>query len=127
MFNKLPPNIIGLIYEYDNTYKYIFNVTLTELKLNSLVNPNLNNHDTIEWLYRISKWKHKEPIQIYIPTIKYNYLQQIETSKTIQNLIEAITYKVNTYKENTLYSILITTANTKYCNSEAIRIFKVLL
>jgi len=125
MYNRLNKHLLTKIYEYHNTYKDLFNVVITELTL--LVNPSLNNYDTVEWIYRTSKWKHKEPTQIYIPTFKYKYLQQIENSKTIQNLIDAITYKVNTYKETTLLSIIITTANTKYCNSEAILILKVLL
>ena len=97
------------------------------MKLKILVNPSLNSYDTAEWTYRISKWKHKEPTQVHIPTIKYKNLQQIKCSNTIQKLIDAIIYKANTYTGTILFSIITATSNTKYCNSEAIRIFKVLL
>ena len=127
MYNRLNNHLLTKIYEYDNTYKDLFNVVLTELKIKCLVNPSLNNYDTDEWIHRISKWEHNEPTQIYIPTVKYKYLQQIENDNTIQELIETITYKVNKFKDTTLFSIIITTSNTKYCNNEAIRLFKVWL
>ena len=43
MFNKLPPNIIGLIYEYDNTYREVFKVVLEEIKAYNIFNPKFNN------------------------------------------------------------------------------------
>lgn len=127
MYNRLNNHLLTKIYEYDNTYKDLFNVVLTELKIKCLVNPSLNTYDTDEWIHRISKWKHGEPTHIYIPTIKYKYLKQIENNNTIQHLIETISYKVDNNKDTTLFSIIITTAHTKYCNSEVIRLFKVLL
>ena len=70
MHSRLNNHLLTKIYEYDNTYKDLFNVVPTELKLKFLVNPSLNNYDTVEWVYRISKWKHREHTQICIPTIK---------------------------------------------------------
>ena len=96
---RLNDHLLTKIYEYDNTYKELFNIVLFELRLKFLTNPSLNNYDTVEWIYRISKWKHKEPTQVDIPTIKYKHLQQIESNNTIQSLIDAIIYKANTYKE----------------------------
>ena len=95
---RLDNNLLTKIYEYDNTYKEISNVVLTEMKLKFLINPNLNNHDTTEWTYRISTWKQQVPRQVHIPTIKYQYLPQIECNDTLQKLIGAIIYKANTYK-----------------------------
>ena len=96
---RLNDHPLTKIYEYDNTYKELFDIVLTELKFKFLINPSLNNYDAVEWKYWISKWKDKEPTQVYIPTIKYKHLQQIESNNTIQSLIDAIIYKANTYKE----------------------------
>ena len=41
MFKKLNNDLLTHIYIYDNTYNEFFNVVLTELKLQYLVNPNL--------------------------------------------------------------------------------------
>lgn len=127
MFKRLNNNTLTKIYEYDNTYKELFNVVLTELKIQCLVNPTLNNYDMDEWIHRVSKWKHEAPTVIHIPTINYKHLQQIEQNNTIQDLIDTIIYKAITYSDTTLFSIIITTANTKRCKSEAIQLFKVLL
>ena len=124
---RLNSHLLTRIYEYDNTYKELLNVILTEMKLKSLINPSLNSYDTAEWTYRISKWKQKVPTQVHIPTIKYKHLPQIECNDTLQKLIDAIIYKANTYKEDTLFSIIITTPIAKYSHSEATRRFKVLL
>ena len=123
---RLDNNLLTKIYEYDSTYKELFNVVLTEMKLKFLANPSLNSYDTAEWSYRISKWRNTGPTQVHIPIIKYNHLQQLECSKTIQKLIDAIVYKANAYKEDTLFSIIITTSIAKYCTSEAVRIFQIL-
>ena len=80
---RLDNNLLTKIYEYDSTYKELFNVVLSEMKLKFLVNPSLNNYDTTAWTYRISKWKQNVPREVYIPTIKYKHLPQIECSNTI--------------------------------------------
>ena len=64
---RLDNNLLTKIYEYDSTYKEVFNVVLTEMKLKFSANPSLNNHKVSEWRSRICKWKHKEPTQVHIP------------------------------------------------------------
>ena len=53
MYDKLAPNIIALIYEYDNTYREVFKAVLEELQLTIKIRPTYNNYTYEQWKQKL--------------------------------------------------------------------------
>lgn len=105
MFNQLNDNLQRIIYEYDPTYKHIYNVVLEEFKIKCILKhkPQFNNNSVKEWREKITRTE-GENINI---TIKHNLLNRLQTQlkqaqahETLINFTRAINnpkYKGFTY------------------------------
>ena len=79
IFNKLNDNLKRLIYEYDPTYKDIYNIVLEEFKKKCILKHKhkFNNYSVKEWRKQIKREKQEED-NINIK-IKYNVLNNLQT------------------------------------------------
>ena len=105
MFNQLTDNLKCIIYEYDPTYKHIYNVVLEEFKIKCILKhkPQFNNNNVKEWRDKLAQTE-EEQVNI---TLKHNLLdhlhtqiKQAHTHETLINFVIAINrpeYKGFTY------------------------------
>ena len=80
MCNKLNDNLKRLIYEYDPTYKDIYNIVSEEFKIKCILKHKhkFNNNNSVkEWRKQIKREKQEED-NINIK-IKYNVLNNLQT------------------------------------------------
>ena len=137
MYDKLTPNLITLIYEYDNTYREIFNVVLEELQITVKIRPKYNNYTYEQWKQQLDyelKGKNKDEKAYFIYyceeinykgfityltttslNIIYNTLKQQQTrTNTLINFLGVLLYKINRNRRQGEPHLLFTFINEPY-------------
>ena len=103
MFNQLNKNLITIIYEYDPTYKHIYNIVLEEFKIKCILKfkHKFNINSVKEWSNKITKTT-KIPDNLEHPKIRIKKkllkelkerLKQTNADDTIINITEALNEK----------------------------------
>jgi hypothetical protein len=97
MFNQLNDNLKRIIYEYDPTYKQIYNIVLEEFKIKCILKhkPQFNNNSVKVWSKKIQRTTEDEHhINIKIKHNLLNKLQallkQTRAHDTLLNFTKAI-------------------------------------
>ena len=78
MFNQLNDNLKRAIYEYDPTYRHIYNIVLEEFKIRCILKhkQQFNNNSVKEWTKKIKQTR-EEDVNINITHILLNKLQTL--------------------------------------------------
>ena len=103
MFNQLPDNIKSNIYDYDPTYKHIYNIVLEEFKIKCVLKfkHKFNINSIKEWSEKITRTT-KTPDNLEHPRIRIKkqllkelkeILKKTNADETIINITEAINQK----------------------------------
>ena len=103
MFNRLNDNLLRIIYEYDPTYKHIYNIVLEEFKIKCVLKfkHKFNINSVKEWNEKITRTT-KTPDNLEHPRIRIKkqllkelkeILKQTNADETIINITEAINQK----------------------------------
>ena len=111
MYDKLTPNLITLIYEYDNTYREVFKVVLEELLITIKIRPKHNIFTPEQWKTNIRyyRFKSKDEKAHHM----FNYWEDVETKKfntyfTLTNLNTIYnTLKLKQTANTTLFNFLV--------------------
>ena len=96
MFNQLPDNIKSNIYDYDPTYKHIYNIVLEEFKIKCVLKfkHKFNINSVKEWSEKITRTT-KTPDNLEHPRIRIKkqllkelkeILKQTNADETIINI-----------------------------------------
>ena len=91
MFNQLNDNLKRIIYEYDPTYKHIYNVVLEEFKIRCILKHKhqFNNNSVKEWTKKINQTTEEDYINIKIKQNLLNNLQtQLKQTQAHETLIK---------------------------------------